>query len=164
MAYCLICFWSFYCKWCYSAFCRRYGMHCMANYSTKLPRKEIILLVVLHVATSPVALRWLCDSPRTGCAWCAQTLAPWQQATLARFYISQMRKTLLLFSCNSHVYVSTTTTGVNILQVTQWVPSILGLVRTEILNYILVGKDSGRWIAWNHHSTIEKGGKSDVYC
>jgi len=26
---------------------------------------------ILHniVATSPVALRWLCDSPRTGCAW-----------------------------------------------------------------------------------------------
>jgi len=21
------------------------------------------------VATSPVALRWLCDSPRTGCGW-----------------------------------------------------------------------------------------------
>jgi len=21
------------------------------------------------VATSPVVLRWLCDSPRTGCAW-----------------------------------------------------------------------------------------------
>jgi len=37
---------------------------------------QIKLSVILHlpdykaiVATSPMALRWLCDSPRTGCAW-----------------------------------------------------------------------------------------------
>jgi len=35
------------------------------------------------VVTSPVVLRWLCDSPRTGCAWRITPLSMWRkQATI----------------------------------------------------------------------------------
>jgi len=46
----------------------------MANFSalgnaTASPASPCRTLMRTSVATSPVALRWLCDSPRTGCAW-----------------------------------------------------------------------------------------------
>jgi len=35
------------------------------------------------VATSPLALRWMCDSPRTGCAWRTTPIYMWrEQATI----------------------------------------------------------------------------------
>jgi len=34
------------------------------------------------VATSPVALRWLCDSPRTGCAWRITPLCMWREQAI----------------------------------------------------------------------------------
>ena len=34
------------------------------------------------VATSPVVLRWLCDSPRMGCAWRITTLCMWREQTI----------------------------------------------------------------------------------
>ena len=34
------------------------------------------------VATSPVVLRWLCDSPRTGCAWRITPLYMWREQAI----------------------------------------------------------------------------------
>jgi len=36
------------------------------------------------VATSPVVLRWLCDSPRTGCAWRTTPLYMWHKQAIVR--------------------------------------------------------------------------------
>jgi len=39
---------------------------------------------ITSVATSPVALRWLCDSPRTGCARRMKNIYAWREQAIVR--------------------------------------------------------------------------------
>jgi len=46
--------------------------HCrgpLANIQKRTWEMLVNRMWIANVATSPVVLRWLCDSPRTGCAW-----------------------------------------------------------------------------------------------
>jgi len=37
------------------------------------------------IATSPVVLRWLCDSPRTGCAWRQPHTYMWREQAITEW-------------------------------------------------------------------------------
>jgi len=47
------------------------------------------------VATSPVVLRWLCDSPRTGCAWRITPLCMWREQAI----IEWSRRVISIVAC-----------------------------------------------------------------
>jgi len=43
---------------------------------------QLSSLLISSVATSPVVLCWLCDSPRTGCAWRITPLCMWREQAI----------------------------------------------------------------------------------
>ena len=47
------------------------------------------------VATSPVVLRWLCDSPRTGCAWRITPLCMWREQAIMEW----SRRVISIVAC-----------------------------------------------------------------
>ena len=48
-------------------------------------RKEICCQSFGFAATSPLALRWICDSPRTGCARRTTSLYTWREQALTEW-------------------------------------------------------------------------------
>ena len=50
---------------------------------------------VYTVATSPVVLRWLCDSPRTGCTWRITPLCMWREQAI----IEWSRRVISIVAC-----------------------------------------------------------------
>jgi len=68
------------------------------------------------VATSPVVLRWLCDSPRTGCAWRITTLCMWREQAIIEWSrwsdLGEWPLTMLVNLVNSWWCLLTVTTRV----------------------------------------------------
>jgi len=50
---------------------------------------------VCTAATSPVVLRWVCDSPRTGCAWRITPLCMWREQAI----IEWSRRVISIVAC-----------------------------------------------------------------
>ena len=68
------------------------------------------------VATSPVVLRWLCDSPRTGCAWRITPLCMWREQAIIEWSrwsdLGEWPLTMLVNLVNSWLCLRTVTTRV----------------------------------------------------
>jgi len=82
------------------------------NNNARKLQKPLAHCIIRIVATSPVALRWLCDSPRTGCAWRITPLYMWREQAIIVIMACELYSCLLsqceaLRTCRSGFPIAT---------------------------------------------------------